>query len=52
MKRNHFKHVKVVGLADDVNWDDYPKETPKDADVKEDSICSLKDITSLIPDIS
>ena len=49
LKRNTFKHVEVVGLADVANFDDYPKETPKDTDVQEDSSYSIKNITSLMP---
>ena len=52
MKRNLFKHVEIVGLADAANWDDYPKENPKDDDMDEDYVSSVKGITSLIPDIS
>ena len=52
VKRKTFKHVEVVGLVDAANWDDYPKENPKDADMDEDSNSFVKDITSLMPDIS
>ena len=52
MKRKPFKHVEVVGLADSTNWEDYPKEKPKDTNGPKDSSSSLKDITSLMPDIS
>ena len=33
VKRKPFKHVEVDGLAYAANWDDYPKENPKDTDV-------------------
>ena len=51
VKRKTFKHVEVVGLADAANWDDYPKENPKDTNVQEDSSSSVKDVTLLMPDI-
>ena len=39
-------------MVDDANWDDYPKENPKDVDMDEDSNSSVKGITSLMHDIS
>ena len=45
VKRNPFKHVEVVELADASNWDDYPKENSKDTDGQEDSSSFVKDIT-------
>ena len=33
MKINPFEHEEIVGLADDANSPDYPKETPKDTDM-------------------
>ena len=52
MKGNQFKHVEVFGLEDVANLDDYSKETPKDTDLQEDSSSFVKDITSLMPDMS
>ena len=37
LKRNPFKHEDIVGLEDASNWYDYPKESPKDVDMQEDS---------------
>ena len=39
-------------MVDAANWDDYPKENPKDADMDEDSNSSIQDITLLMLDIS
>ena len=52
MKRKPFKHVEVVGLVDASNCMDYAKENPKDTNGQEDSSSSVKEITSLMPDIS
>ena len=45
VKRNPFNHVEVVGLEDVANWDDYPKETPKDTNLHKDSGSFVKDST-------
>ena len=52
LKRNPFDHEEIVGLADVANWYDYPEDTPKYTDMKEDSNSSVREISSLIPDIS
>ena len=48
MKRKPFKHVEVVGLACASNWDDCPKENPKDTNGEEESISFVNYITSMI----
>ena len=52
LKRKPFEHKEIVGLADVGNWSDYPKETPKDTDVQEDSNYYVREIYSLLPNIS
>ena len=52
MKRNPFKHVEVVRLEYATNWDESPKENPKDADVHKYSSSYLNEITSLMHYIS
>ena len=39
-------------MEDVSNWDDYPKKNPKYTDVHEESSYYVKDITSLMLDIS
>ena len=52
IKRNPFENEEIVGLEDAANWYDYPKETPKDTDIQEDSTYSVREIASLQPDTS
>ena len=52
LKRNPFEHEEIVGLEDAANWYEDPKETPKDTDMQEDSNSSLREFSSLFPDIS
>ena len=51
MKTKPFKHIEVVRLEDVANWDDYPKENPKDTYGHEGSSYSMKNITSMILDM-
>ena len=51
-KINPFKHEEIVVLEDDANWSDYPKESPKDIDMKEDSNYPIREVVSLFPNIS
>ena len=42
LKRNHFEHDEVVGLAEAANWSYYPHETQKDTDIQGGSTYSIK----------
>ena len=52
VKLKPFERKEIVGLADATNCNDYPKEEPKDTNMQEDSNSSVREISSLLPNIS
>ena len=52
LKRKPLEHEDIVVLTPFANWSNYPKETPKDTDMQEDSNYSVRDISSLHPNTS
>ena len=42
LKRKPFEHDEVARLEEATNWSDYPHETKKDTDMREDSTSSVK----------
>ena len=46
------KHNEIAGMAESVNWLDYPHETQMDLDMQKDSTSSVQEISSTQPDPS
>ena len=51
-KNNPFEHTKVYALREESNWEDYPKKTPDNISMEQDSSSSMPGNNSPLMDLS